>query len=125
LAVELWRAGLAPTVVFTGGVGDSPPSEARAASAHAVALGLDPGAVVLEERSTTTEENARFAAELVRAERVLVVTDAYHVLRCERVFGRHFREVRGVGSVNDLSPRARGAAREVVAWSWHLARRRL
>ena len=30
-AVNLWRAGPAPTLVFTGGVGRYPPSEARAA----------------------------------------------------------------------------------------------
>lgn len=124
LAVELWRAGLAPVVVFTGGVGDSPPSEAHAASQHALALGLDPAAVVLEDRSTTTDENARFAAALLGPKRVLVATDAYHVLRCERVFARHFPQARGVGSLNDPTPRAKGAAREVAALAWYTARRR-
>jgi uncharacterized SAM-binding protein YcdF (DUF218 family) len=73
-------------------------------------------ALVLEDRSTTTEENARFAAALAPdVRRVVLVTDAYHVLRAERVFRRHFSDVRGVGTIADPWPRFRGAMREVFA----------
>lgn len=115
-AVRLFERGLAPKVVFTGGVGTHPPSEAEAAARYAMGMGLPERAVVLEDRSTTTAENARFAAEILGAEaRVLVVSDGYHVFRCERVFGRHFNEVRGSGSRGRPAARARGALREVVA----------
>ncbi|MCA9615831.1 MAG: YdcF family protein [Sandaracinus sp.] len=118
LATELWRGGLAPRVVFTGGVGDHGGSEASVAAAHARSRGLRADAVWLEERSTSTEENARYAAEVLadaglpRA-RVLVVSDSYHVLRCERVFGRRFDEVVGTGSRSVPYARAKGAMREV------------
>lgn len=130
LGVELWREGLAPRVVFTGGVGEHPPSEARAAADFAAGLGLPAEAALLEEGSTSTEENARLAAALLRerglpAERVLVVTDGYHALRAARVFGRFFQEVRAVGSTPSPSVRARGALREVLALGWYLARGRL
>jgi uncharacterized SAM-binding protein YcdF (DUF218 family) len=115
-AVELWRSGSAPRIVFTGGVGTCPPSEARAASDYARTLGVPDEVLVLEERSTSTEENARFAAEVLDAgSRVLVVTDTYHVFRAERVFGKVFAEARGVGSVPRLDVRAKGALREVLA----------
>lgn len=114
-AVALHAEGRAPLVIFTGGVGDHAPSEASAAANHAIAQGLPEAAIVLEDRSTSTEENARFAAELIEGERVLVVTDAFHVYRTERVFRRHFRQVDGVGSVGATLPRLRGALREALA----------
>lgn len=127
LGVELWRAGRAPRVVFTGGLGEHAPTEARAAADFARGLGLPESAMILEERSTSTEENARFAAALlaeqaVPAERVLLVTDGYHTLRAERVFRRFFPEVHAVGSTPSLSVRTRGAMREVLALSWYTLR---
>jgi uncharacterized SAM-binding protein YcdF (DUF218 family) len=124
-AVGLWRQGRAPALLFTGGVGDAPVSEARASAALAASLGVPAAAMILEERSTTTEENARLAAALAPGARVLVVSDTFHVLRCERVFARHFAAARGVGSRNDAGPRARGALREVAALSWYALRGRL
>lgn len=115
LAVKLYEAGLAPQLVFTGGVGSQGGSEARAAANLAQTLGVSPAHIVMEERSTSTEENARFAREMIDAQRVLVVSDAYHVLRGELVFSRYFSEVRGVGSLNEPYPRVRGSLREVLA----------
>lgn len=115
LAVDLWRRGVAPRLVFTGGVGTYPPSEAVGAAALAEALGVPRRVMVLEDRSTSTEENAALAAQEVRADRVLVVTDAYHVFRARRVFDRHFAEVDAVGSTYGQWSRLRGALREVLA----------
>jgi len=115
-AVALYEAGHARRLVFTGGVGDFPPSEARAAADLAISLGVPASAIVLEDRSTSTEENARFAAELIGADAsILVVSSAYHVFRCERVFGRHFAQVTGAGAIENPRPRIRGALREVLA----------
>ncbi|MEM9071940.1 MAG: YdcF family protein [Myxococcota bacterium] len=125
-AVELWNAGMAPQIVFTGGVGDAPLSEASVSATYAESLGVPRSAMLLEERSTSTNENARFAAELLPREvAIIVVSDAYHVYRCERVFGRHFESVRGVGSYGDTWPRIKGAVREVVAVAAYAALGRL
>ena len=71
-----------------------------AASTHAAKLGLPPSATVVESQSRSTEQNARFAAAaLPAARRIVVVSDAYHVLRCERVFGRYFDEASGAFDV--------------------------
>ena len=126
LAVRLWRQGRAPVLLLTGGVGDHPPSEARAAADFAHRLGVPRDALILEDRSTSTEENARFAADAApRLRRILVVSDAFHVFRVERVFGRYFDEVVGVGSVGLLGPRAKGALREVLAVAFYGASGRL
>lgn len=112
-AVALWRAGVAPRIVLTGGVGEGKStSEARAASRLARTLGVPWEAMVLEERSTSTEENARFARAALGRGRVVVVSDAYHVTRGERVFARHFEEVATAGVRG--APLA-GAMREVAA----------
>lgn len=125
-AAELYAAGRAETIVLTGGVGDSGFTEAEVAAELAESLGVPRTALVLEGRSTSTEENAEFAAALIEGRRVVVVTDAYHVVRSERVFGRYFDEVSMVGTVSPRWwPRSRGALREVVAIAGYAVRGRL
>ena len=114
-AVELWREGRAPVIILTGGIGEHPPSEARAAADLARDLGVPESALLREERSRSTAENARFAAEKFDGRRILLVSDAYHVFRAERVFSRYFEHVRGTGTVTRFDGRLHGAAREVAA----------
>ncbi len=119
-AVELAKSGVAPKVIFTGGTGGFPPAEAVAAARLAVSLGLPEGAIILEDRSTSTEENAKFArlaAEEagVPAERILVVTDRYHTFRAQRVFQRYFSKVSATGTTPRMNVRVHGALREVLA----------
>ncbi len=126
LAVRLFREGRAPRLAFTGGVGTYGESEARVASDLATSLGVPREAQVLEDRSTTTEENARLLAALLpRDARVIVVTDAYHVFRAERVFGRYFARAIGAGSIAEAWPRSTGALREVLAVAAYGVRGRL
>jgi uncharacterized SAM-binding protein YcdF (DUF218 family) len=126
MAAELYAAGRADTLVLTGGLGDAGVVEAEVAAGLAESLGVPRTAMVLETRSTSTEQNARFAAEAIAGRRVVVVTDAYHVLRSERVFARHFDEAHVVGTVNPRWwPRVQGALREVVALAGYAAQGRL
>jgi len=124
-AVALWKQGTAPFLVMTGGVGKFGPSEARAAADLAMSLGVPEQALVLEERSTSTWENAVYAAQLPGLERVVVVTDYYHVLRCERVFGRSFQQVRAIGVRPPPTVRVRGALREILALALYAGRGQL
>lgn len=115
MAVRLYREGRSDRIVLTGGVGTHPPSEAQAAAVVCRSLGVPGEALVLEEVSTTTEENARFAAALVGPGRVLVVTDCYHVFRCARTFAHYFGAADAVGAAPPPVQRARMALREVGA----------
>lgn len=115
-AVDLYDRGFAPLIVLTGGVGDAGFQESEVAADFAQALGVPHSALRQEGQSTSTEENARFSADITPASRVLLVTDAYHVFRTERVFARFYSEVRGVGTVNPYRyARIKGATREVLA----------
>jgi uncharacterized SAM-binding protein YcdF (DUF218 family) len=124
-AVELWQGGAAPIIIFTGGVGTYPPSEAAAAAQFARDLGLPEAAIRLEDRSTSTEENARYAAADHPVERLLVVTDSYHTFRAARVFGRYFSQVEAVGVASQPWPRIKGSLREVLAVAGYAATGRL
>ncbi|WP_426735496.1 YdcF family protein [Myxococcus faecalis] len=88
-AVALYQRGVASRLVFSGGVGVHPPSEARAMLALATRLGVPPEACVLEEESHSTDDNARLTSVLLRelgARRVVVVSDPYHLLRARQYF---------------------------------------
>ena len=121
LAVRLWHEGAAPLVVLTGGIGRFPPSEAEVASRVAVSLGVPAEALRCEDRSTSTDENARFAARTTEARRVVVVTDSYHALRARRVFARHFEDVEVAAAVPPWQWRFRNALREVPAVALYFA----
>ena len=88
-AVALYRQGLAPKLVFSGGVGDFGDSEARVSQRLAISLGVPETACLLEEASHSTAQNAAFTASLLRAHElhtVIVVTDPYHLPRALRLF---------------------------------------
>ena len=112
-AVELFQQGRAPRIVMTGGRGeDEPVSEASVAAKVAEALGVPREAILIEEESQSTEQNAEYARRALGPGEVLVVSDAYHVTRGARVFGRYFDEVDGTGIRG--APLG-GALREVAA----------
>jgi uncharacterized SAM-binding protein YcdF (DUF218 family) len=119
-AVALWQAGRAPVIVLTGGSGKWPRTEAEAAAEVARSLGVPARNLVLESRSKDTAENARFASQVTSAQRIIVVTDTYHVRRCEWFFRRHFQTVVGVGVVSPNAQRAIGAFREAIAVAYYL-----
>jgi uncharacterized SAM-binding protein YcdF (DUF218 family) len=88
-AVDLYHQGVAPRLLFSGGVGLHPPAEARVMRDVAVRLGVPPEACLIEEQSHSTEQNARFSADVLRslgARRVVVVSDPYHLLRARQYF---------------------------------------
>ena len=85
-AVRLYNAGYAERSILAIGVGDhAPAGESVAAKNYAVdKWGIDPNVFLLEEESTSTEENAEFAKKVFpTGELVLVVSDSYHILRSE------------------------------------------
>ena len=117
--IALYKAQQAPVIIFTGGEGTHPPSEAEVAAQRARAAGVPKAAILVESRSSSTEENARFAAELFAARSVVVVSDAWHTHRVARVFGRYFPEVATVGVDTPWFDRCYGAHREVLALAWY------
>ena len=84
-----WRAGRAPVVILSGG-GDKSITEAER-MAHAITrLGVPESALVLEERSRDTEDNAVNSVALMKGDsrHVLLVTSALHMPRAALLFER-------------------------------------
>lgn len=98
---ELYRSGAAPLVAFSGSVGALTSglfggrSEAAAFAEVAAAAGVPREAMLLEEASTNTGENARFTAAALAAagstpRRVLLVQKPYMEMRTLATFLRQW-----------------------------------
>ena len=93
-AARLYHAGKAPLIIVSGGSAWSNPDvqvPSVAAQALLTAFGVPESAIVLEERSRTTRENATHTAAVVTARgvrRLLLVTSAWHMPRAAAVFRR-------------------------------------
>ena len=125
-AAELDFAGEVAGIVASGGVGERPPSEAEAARAVMVELGVPASAVILEDRSTSTSENLSFAKALLPAgAAVVIVTDAWHLPRA-RIAARRLG-MQATGARVSLRGAHRGRVarailHEIAALAWYLVR---
>lgn len=124
-SARLYHQGYALYVLCTGGQG---PREKRSeASACAEALhyefGVPKSAILLEELSRSTEENA-IESQKVMAQQgfnsALVVTQGYHILRAEYLFKRYGITASFSPVPDDPYNRTSALVREVVAWHWQI-----
>jgi uncharacterized SAM-binding protein YcdF (DUF218 family) len=88
-AVSLYRAGLAPLLVVTGGkaAGDRT-TEAAVARDFAIAEGVPSGSILVEDQGHTTLESLRSVGRMLRdrgARDVVFVSDKTHMLRVLRM----------------------------------------
>lgn len=84
-----WRAGRAPVVILSGGRGRPGHTEAQNMAKAMARFGIPASALLLEQHSRDTRDNAAFTAQLVRAhgmQRVLLVTSALHMPRASLLF---------------------------------------
>ncbi len=126
-AAILYAQGLAPVIVCSGGLGDNPPTEARAACGEAERQGVPESAIVLEEQARSTEETSLYVAGLMGAHgwrTAILVSDGYHLYRAHLLF-----EQAGIttypspaqvtaGPMNPIESFLR-ANRELVAVLWY------
>lgn len=82
---DLWKRGLAPRLVLTGGTGHGDTtSEAAVGRRFMIRAGIPDSAVLLEARGRTTRESLAAVAGLLKAEQwntVILVSDPFHMLR--------------------------------------------
>jgi uncharacterized SAM-binding protein YcdF (DUF218 family) len=92
-AIELWKEGIAPWLVVTGGKQDGDrATEAEAARTYAIANGVREDAILVEDQSRSTSESLAGVAGLLRAralDQVVVVSDPTHMLRALRIATDH------------------------------------
>ncbi|OJX81284.1 YdcF family protein [Magnetospirillum sp. 64-120] len=103
-AVTLARAGMVDNLLMSGGPVSHPVPEAHVMRALAVAAGIAPDRVHVEDRSRNTIDNARKSAPIVSAQgwdRLLLVTDSFHLPRARLIFAAHGLKVAVSGARPD------------------------
>lgn len=111
--VQLFNQGIAGRLIFTGGLGKYPPTEAHAMMNLALQAEVPLEKIILEERSTSTYTNARFTARIMRQKNwktALVVSDTFHLPRSLMTFSSF--GIRAIGSA------AAGTRYDYPAWKW-------
>ena len=127
-ACALYREGLAPTVVMSGGhTPGRPLSEPTCMRDLALELGVPGHAIVLDEEGWNTEGTIHAIQHLVRErgwQRVLFVSHDYHLARIKLRAERHGVQAVTVPAKETVVWRAKplAFAREVVAFGWNVVR---
>jgi uncharacterized SAM-binding protein YcdF (DUF218 family) len=92
-AIDLWRRGFAPRIIFTGGFGDrDTTSEAAVAQRYAIDHGVPPRVILIENTGRSTTQSLSQVAVLMEAEPtrdVILVSDPFHMLRLS-IIARRF-----------------------------------
>ena len=133
MGAELWQQGIAPKILCTGAQADGyPRSEAAACRELLLRNGVPESAIMMEENSRSTEENAIYSTQILDAnnwDHVVLVSDSYHMLRAEWLF-----RDQGVIAYTSPVPASRinrplfypySLTREFVAFHWYLIKEKL
>lgn len=143
-AAHLYHSGPPRPVVIAGGTAERTPPPGPLMAELLVRLGVPDEAIVMEDRSRTTHENAQQAVRLLRARglvRPALVTEAVHMPRSVRTFRAQGVDVIAAGcnyrfKVFDLDPlwlvptaaaasSVRTAVHEWIGMVWYWATGRL
>ncbi len=106
-AVELYRSGLVPVLVMSGGQGADGYNEATVMREVAIAAGVDPSAVLVDDTGVTTEATVAHAIALVAdptlpSPRIIAVSQAYHLPRIQLAFSGAGIDVLTVPAVDPM-----------------------
>lgn len=84
-ALELWERGMAPRLIFTGGMGfGDTTSEAAVSRMYALRHGVPDSAILMENEGRTTRESLAAVAAIMRKRQMrtaILVSDPFHMLR--------------------------------------------
>ena len=105
--IDLYRRGLAPKLIFTGGYGGVGArfSESQVARRYALRQGVPDKAILIESLSRNTHDNLRQASLLMQQHQlhdVIVVSDPLHMARALRI-----SEELGIRAVGSPTPTSR------------------
>jgi uncharacterized SAM-binding protein YcdF (DUF218 family) len=126
-AAELWHQRYAPMIICSGGYAAQWATRSEADGCAEVLRdnGVPADAIILEEQSRSTEENAAYSHMIMREhgwDTALVVSDGYHLLRATWIFTQEGMTF--TTSPTTTPPRflnyVTALAREVVALHWQV-----
>lgn len=98
--VELFKAGLAPVLIMTGGNTYKDYYESAVMKELAVKQGVPAEAVVEEREAMDTIGNARYSARIIRergGKSAIIVSSPYHLKRAKKLFDAAGLEVQTAG----------------------------
>jgi len=99
-ALDLYRRGLAPHILTTGGAGGDPVfTEAAVGRDYLTSQGVPPEDIVVETEGSSTVASTALAGEIMTRmglKSAIVVSDGYHIFRVKRMLER--RGLRAYGS---------------------------
>lgn len=124
-ACRVYHAGLAPTLLFSGGPGDGAIDEPHAMRRLALSLGIPSSAIALDPAGINTEATIRNTAAFVagRPLRVLAVSDFYHLPRIKMAAQRHGLTVFTVPARTSVPGQmVWNVSREAAAFWWYYLR---
>jgi len=88
-ALDVYRRGLAPRILTTGGAGGDPIfTESEVGRSYLSKHGVPVEAIIIEPEGETTAESATSAAEIMRRMDLtscIVVSDGYHIYRAKKI----------------------------------------
>lgn len=115
-AVELYRGGAAPKLLMSGDHGTKDYDEVGAMKRFAVGEGVPSGDVFMDHAGFSTYETVYRAKEVFKAEKVIIVTQSYHLYRALYIAERLGLEAYGVASdLHDYGGQRMRDVREVLA----------
>ena len=127
VAIAAYQRGLAPKLLMSGDHGREHYDEVNAMKDYAISKGVPSQAIFMDHAGFSTYESMYRARDVFQCERILVVTQTYHLYRAihnARAFGM---EAAGISS--DLRSYARQtyfdireAAARLKDWAWCLAK---
>jgi uncharacterized SAM-binding protein YcdF (DUF218 family) len=119
-AIALWRRGLAPIMIVTGGTGaGDTTSEAAVSQRYVAQHGVPRSSILLESEGRTTSESMAGVAALMSSQGrrdVLLVSDPFHMLRLTILARRH-----GLEPYASPTPTSPIAASPTERWKYALS----
>lgn len=116
--LDLFRRGLAPRIMTTGGAGGDPVhTEGEVGRAYLVRNGVPSEAIIVEAEGESTVHTLVAAAEMMERmnlKSAVVVSDGYHIFRAKKILQDRGLQVFG-------SPRPEAPRRPALEW-WLYAR---
>ncbi len=97
-ALSLYRAGLAPKLLMSGDHGQKEYNEVGAMKRYALEQGVPSEDVFMDHAGFSTYESIYRAIEVFHCERVLIVTQEYHLYRALYIARQLGLEARGVSA---------------------------
>ncbi|HEY6969027.1 MAG TPA: YdcF family protein [Candidatus Angelobacter sp.] len=131
-AAELYRKGLAPVIIATGGPGADPKfSEGEVGRDYLKSIGIPDDHLIAETQSPDTAESARRVSTIMRANHMntcLAVSDGYHIFRIKSMLSREGVTVYGAPRPNSkpmsFTKRNEAVMHEIASytlWVLHLS----